>query len=116
MNTSDTNPSLETLRSDFAGFRARCGFSARIPKHLRQAVFAALESGVESAHVTKALGLSRSQIAVWRRGRPMARNEVAAEIPPRILSVIAPAPLAEKGPSGLRASYEAGRFLLELSF
>jgi hypothetical protein len=67
--------------------------------------------------VAKPLGLTSTQIGLWRRGVPELSQEKVAAAParPRVLDVI-PTPLDTALPSGLRVSYEAGRLLLEISF
>lgn len=114
-NSAPSHSILKSLETDFAAFRARCRPHAPIPEQLRQAVFVALDSGIEPALVTKPLGLSRSQIAIWRRARVSTEMATAAESQPRILNVIPPSSVAGM-PSGLRVSYEPGRLLLEFSF
>ena len=113
MNPPEINSSFETLCSSFATFRSRYGTRARIPKHLRQAVFTALESGLDQRDLTKALGLSRTQIAVWRRGKVPVSAAVPGDGSPRILDVIA---AAEKEPSGFRVSYKSRRLSLDFTF
>ena len=114
MKASDPSPSLKKLRSEFAAFRARCRPHARIPDHLRQAVILAIDAGIETALIAKALGLSGGQVATWRRGMVSTGVAVTDDLP-RILSVAPPSPAAGM-PPGLRVSYEAGRLLLEISF
>ena len=113
MNPPETNSSFETLCSSFATFRSRYGTRARIPRHLRQAVFTALESGIDQRDLTKALGLSRTQIAVWRRGKVPAGAVGTGDSPPRILDVIS---AGQKEPSGFRVSYKSRRLSLDFTF
>ena len=108
----ETISPLETLRSDFAVFRSRYGTRARVPKHLRQAVFAAIDSGLEPREVSKALGLSRNQIAFWRRGKAPVKPAAEIDGPPRILSVNSPGAEAS---SGFRISYKSKRLSLEFT-
>ena len=112
MIPSETISSLETLRSDFAVFRSRYGTRARVPKHLRHAVFAAIESGLEPREVSKALGLSRNQVGYWRRGKAAAKPVTQIDAPPRILSVSAPEPEMS---SGFRISYKSKRLSLDFT-
>ena len=108
----ETISSLETLRSDFAVFRSRYGTRARVPKPLRQAVFAAIDSGLEPKEVAKALGLSRNQIAFWRRGKAPVKPVTQIDSAPRILSVSSSGPEMS---SGFRVSYKSKRLSLDFT-
>ena len=113
----DHSSPLGSLKAAFASFRSQSSPRARIPAHLRRAVLDVIETGIRPSHVAKPLGLTSTQIGLWRRGPRLAQEKVspAALAPPRVLDVIATSPGAAL-PSGLRVSYEAGRLLLEISF
>jgi hypothetical protein len=109
-----TRSLLKSLGADFAAFRARSRPHARIPKGLRQAVLTALDAGIEPTVVTKVLGLSSSQIKVWRRGSQPSNVESNTGGQLRVLNVI-PETAGTGISPGLRVSYENGRLLLEIS-
>ena len=109
---SDHHSSLQqSLKNEFAQFRAKSRPGARIPDHLRQAVLQALSSGLKRSTVRGTVGVTYSQLDSWQQ---CAMPEKVG-VKPRILNVI-PSVSMPDSPSGLRVSFEAGRLLLELSF
>lgn len=113
MKTSFNQDScLKSLTADFAAFRSQCRPNQRFPKHLRNAVLEAIDSGLKTSAVSKALGVTSTQLKQWRLHSP---TKVVARDQPRILNVTAPS-ASPAIPNSLRVSYEAGRLLLEFSF
>jgi len=100
---------FQSLRADFAAFRAGCRPHARIPAHLREAILKAVASGMAPALLKKEFGVTTGQVSVWRQSRRRSAPDS-----PRVLEVVRP--VLGAAPTGLRVSFEAGRLLLELSF
>jgi hypothetical protein len=103
---------LKSLAAEFAAFRSQCRPNQKFPKHLRNAVLEAIDSGLKASAVSKVLGVTSTQLKRWRlhSGAKVVRRD-----PPRVLNVTAPS-ASPTIPNSLRVSYEAGRLLLEFSF
>ena len=107
----DNQSVLNSLKAEFASFRAQSGPKARVPDGLRQAVLAAIARGIKSSLATRSSGITSKQIKIWRSLATAPNAEcVSPKEQARILNVTA------SSPPGLRVSYEEGRLLLEFSF
>jgi len=60
---------LAQLREAFAAFRQSHPGRRRMPKELRAQVVAALDAGVGPTEVSRACGVSRTQVSRWRAER-----------------------------------------------
>lgn len=102
---------LADLHGKFKTFRSTHKSRTKIPISLRQEVLLALESGISMGEITRVLTISSSQIEAWRENARKFKSPTPQSQDPRILNVTQETP-----PSGLRVSYEAGKWLLEISF
>jgi len=115
MKISDNHTLLVALKSDFEAFRAQRMRPTPFPRELRQSVLTAIASGLAPRLVSKATGLSSTQLAIWQKKARPERTSVEAKAQPRILDVM-PSPQTVGAPSGLHVSYEVGRLLFDISF
>ena len=102
---------LQGLQVKFKNFRRENGLNCKVPTDLREEVFRCLEDGVRVCDLIKTLGISSSSISSWRQHRNMDSTMVRPAPQVRVLDVT---PINH--PSGLKVSYEAGRWMLEISF
>ena len=113
--STETQSGLQqSVKSAFDAFRAQSRPGARIPEHLRQLIFSALDAGLKPSLVRQTSGVSRGQLVRWQRCAKSNLSPVA-DTTPRVLNVIHEVAIPPM-PSGLRVTYEAGRLHLELSF
>lgn len=99
---------LQSLGTKFSAFRTRYKPHTRIPDDLRSEILAAIDTGIDSAEISRSLKVSTTQIRQWRK-RSCPADRLAK---PRVLSVI---PESSKDlPASLRVTYENGRLILEL--
>lgn len=79
--TKSLSPSLKRLQFDFSAFRRTRSGRCRIPMALKDAALEAIDTGIPSAKVAKACGLSSSQLWTWRKQRS------AGMVPATVLTV-----------------------------
>jgi hypothetical protein len=115
MKVSDSHTQLGALKSDFEAFRAQRIRHKPFPRGLRQAVLAAIASGLPPRLISKATGLSSTQLAIWQKKARPERTSIEVKTQPRILDVV-PSPHPGGLPPGFHMSYEAGRLLLDFTF
>ncbi len=115
MKVSESQAILLALKTDFEAFRAQRMRSTPFPRELRQAVLAAIVSGLAPRLVSRATGLSSTQLAIWQKKAGPECASVEAKTPPRILDV-EPSPHTGGLPPGLHMSYEDGRLMLDFTF
>jgi len=113
---SQTNNELESLRNAFQNLRTANGPRQKVPERLRRKVLKALSLGTSETDIRNALGVTRAQLASWRRAAEFPKTkEALALAKPRILKVADVSSEQPKPPS-LRVSCETSRLVLEFSF
>jgi hypothetical protein len=76
-----SDPAEKTLRETFAAHRA--SRQKPFPKELREAIFAALESGMSLTQIRTLTGVTARQVAAWKKS-----THTPAVVPTEIFSVV----------------------------
>lgn len=80
---------LRRLEHRFAAHRRAHRSRTRIPAALRAAVLDVLASGVPASRVRTVCGITRTQLAKWRRTQTQSASPSTADlVPPRVLAVV----------------------------
>lgn len=109
------DPRLAHVLAQLTEFRQTRRPGTHIPTHLRQLVLDAAAGGISLSAISKQLGISADQVLKWRGGRDDRALALVAPPSPRILNIVSPKKDDQPAPTGLRVTYEAGRFVLEFS-